>query len=87
MKYGVSADIYSLGVILVSMLKTGNPFDKGQLPAEDKLRERIAGGLRPSVPKDCAPDLASLIRSCFVEPGKRPSADKLCKKLQKIWHK
>jgi hypothetical protein len=66
----------------------------GKVPFEDlgilELLFRVQGGERPSLPTDelsrrrgLDPEMEDIIRDCWTqEPTKRPSADKVVKRLQ-----
>jgi serine/threonine protein kinase len=95
-KYGMEADIFSLGIILCQMMTGSYPFSSvpvGVPKAESSLldksfEERILQGERPKIPVDCLPDLKDLIERCWSQdPKDRPPIDEIMKSLSLISRK
>ena len=70
--YGPSVDLYSLGMVVYSMIASDIPFaDKGELQAAMFM----AQGLRPIIPRSTSMDLTEIIRTCWAHsPARRPTA-------------
>eukprot|EP00808_Paulinella_micropora_P020279 g73253.t1 len=92
-KYGVKADVFSLGIILSELLIGDYPFDsyeKSQRSQEqestlDSFDRAIIDGLRPIIPETCPPKLRKLIQDCWRgEASQRPTVDEVTPRLQEI---
>ncbi len=79
-EYTVSADIFSLGIVIGAELIGRKPPYSEHAVAQGqflwKFEDEILKGLRPTIPPKTDPELASLVEQCWDgEPTKRPSAD------------
>lgn len=85
--YDKTVDIYSLGLILYSLLNNGRiPFLETDAPSQHELKKaclRRASGEPFPAPKICEPQLTRIIdRACTVEPKKRyPTAQDMYEAL------
>eukprot|EP00475_Leptophrys_vorax_P022515 TRINITY_DN30668_c1_g1_i1.p1 TRINITY_DN30668_c1_g1~~TRINITY_DN30668_c1_g1_i1.p1 ORF type:complete len:589 (-),score=147.65 TRINITY_DN30668_c1_g1_i1:1042-2808(-) len=90
--YGVEADIFSLGIVLCQMMTGSYPFASALVPTAKNLHtsvgsyeNRIVAGERPAIPKDCLPELKSLIEDCWAQnPQDRPCIDDAIQRLYSI---
>eukprot|EP00457_Paulinella_chromatophora_P003033 gb/GEZN01003038.1/.p1 GENE.gb/GEZN01003038.1/~~gb/GEZN01003038.1/.p1 ORF type:complete len:618 (+),score=102.51 gb/GEZN01003038.1/:121-1974(+) len=92
-KYGVKADVFSLGIILSELLIGDYPFDsyeKSQRSGEqestlDSFDRAIIDGLRPIIPDKCPPKFRKLIQDCWRgDPETRPTVEEVTPRLQEI---
>lgn len=79
------SDIYSLGVVLCEIFSRKEPYH-GERPS--KVLKLVADKdvqKRPEIPKQCPPEITSIMKSCFDDdPKSRPSAaavDMSCKQI------
>jgi hypothetical protein len=50
-----------------------------------ELEEAVEKGLRPTMPEDCLPDYAELVRKCWSDlPANRPTFTTIIEELDKI---
>ena len=81
-----AADIYAFGMVLWEMII--NPY---RIPFQDLapvslLSAKVKRGEKQeTIPESCPPELAQLMRACWQEPDKRPSAKALAKSLSTIF--
>ena len=81
-----AADIYALGMVLWEMMI--NPYRipfQGLVPASLVTAKGSRGEKQETIPDSCPPEMADLIKSCWQEPGKRPSAEALAKSLSTLF--
>lgn len=77
--YSMSADIYSIGVVLYEMFARAHPFDDIHPHMVPSL---VTQGKRPELPKNLPKSLAKLIRDCWHErPKTRPPAARVLSTL------
>eukprot|EP00475_Leptophrys_vorax_P043077 TRINITY_DN8177_c0_g1_i1.p1 TRINITY_DN8177_c0_g1~~TRINITY_DN8177_c0_g1_i1.p1 ORF type:complete len:580 (+),score=-3.18 TRINITY_DN8177_c0_g1_i1:213-1952(+) len=82
--YNVSCDIYSFGIVLWELYCCKNPFPFANLQPEE-VCSLVNQGVRPEIPRDCPPALASLMRSCWhQDPEKRPAMAEVVEQLQEL---
>ena len=82
-KFTEAADVYSFSMVAWEILCRQVPF-QGMNPVQIGLAVREQK-LRPPLPEDCSPGLASLLRACWHdEPEKRPSFVKVLGKVQAL---
>jgi serine/threonine protein kinase len=80
-RYEKSADIYSFGIIMNEYMSDETPYN--DIPHDNNLAIKICEGLRPTIYDDTPKLIADLISSCWdAKPENRPTAKKICKKLQ-----
>jgi serine/threonine protein kinase len=83
-KFDERSDVYSLGIVMWELVTCDCPFeefspDKNFFAIKDAIIEQ---GLRPSIPAECPPGLASLIQHCWQgKPEDRPSLDLIVEQL------
>ena len=81
-----AADIYAFGMVLWEMMV--NPY---RIPFQDLAPASLLsakvkrGEKQETIPETCPPELAQVIRACWQEPDKRPSAKVLAKSLSSIF--
>ncbi|ETW03145.1 TKL/DRK protein kinase [Aphanomyces invadans] len=82
-KYGISADIYSFGIVLTELETRQTPYhDIDQTGLKVMLRV-AKDGLRPSLPPTCLPRRRQLIQDCLLDhPGSRPTFLEVLHRLQ-----
>ena len=81
-EYDEKADVYSYGVVLWEILSGEKPFRLVQ--PTSSIRDVVAKGGRPPIPKDSPIFLTRLIRECWrQEPARRPSFEDVVKRLMK----
>lgn len=87
--YGVSADVYSLGIVLYQLLNNGKfPFvhELTSVAEEERAFQRRMKGEALPVPENCDDELAKVVlKACAYEPEKRYfSAKEMLQDLQKL---
>jgi serine/threonine protein kinase len=71
-RYCASADVYSYGIIAWECVTRADPY--GIMPPFQVIFAVGTQGARPEIPKDCPPEMTSLIVSCWHEqPDERPT--------------
>jgi guanylate cyclase len=80
-----ASDVYSFGIILYEVYSRKDPY-VGEDPREVlRLVADRAVCKRPPVPKDCPPQVQSLMNDCLVDaPDKRPTFEELDKRLKRV---
>ena len=81
--YSQKADVYSYGILMVSLWNQKPPYYETKLtnPAE-LFRSIFEGGLRPSIQSECPQSYFNLLSACLVEdPHSRPSFDEIFKNV------
>ena len=69
--YTESADVYSYGILVWEVLTRETPF--ANMNPQSVAFQAAVQGLRPPMPKDITPQLASLMEQCWhAEPLQRP---------------
>ncbi|CAB4437670.1 unnamed protein product [Rhizophagus irregularis] len=80
-QYEKSADIYSFGIIMNEYISEEIPYN--DIPHDNNLAIKICEGLRPKISDDTPKLISELIVECWdAKPENRPTAKKICKKLQ-----
>jgi len=83
-RYGLSADVYSFGLVLWHLCTLQTPFQK-HFDRQKHLQLVVRQGRRPKVPSSLSPELRQLITSCWsVNPAQRPSMEEVFQTLQHI---
>lgn len=83
-RYGLSADVYSFGLVLWHLCTLQTPFQK-HFDRQNHLQLVVRLGKRPKVPSYLSPELRQLITSCWsVNPAERPSMEEVYQTLQHI---
>ena len=80
-----ATDVYSYGIILYEMYSRKDPYQGEDF--EQVIREVTDPAInkRPPVPKDCPPQVASLMCDCLVaDPTERPTFEELDTRLKRI---
>eukprot|EP01117_Protostelium_nocturnum_P009566 TRINITY_DN3411_c0_g2_i2.p1 TRINITY_DN3411_c0_g2~~TRINITY_DN3411_c0_g2_i2.p1 ORF type:complete len:714 (-),score=214.05 TRINITY_DN3411_c0_g2_i2:702-2843(-) len=81
--YTEKVDIYSFGIVLWECVTMEDPY-LGMAPYQVVLAVGTKG-MRPTIPSDCPPHWASLMRDCWQEiPESRPSFDEVIQRLSLI---
>jgi len=89
-RFGVKSDIYSLGIILWELVvrclskQYKSPYSEYPFISFDFqiIIQTSQNGLRPTVPPECPPVIASLIQRCWhADPDSRPSCAEILKTL------
>ncbi|KAF0683262.1 Aste57867_24694 [Aphanomyces stellatus] len=82
-KYGISADIFSFGIVLTELETRQTPYhDIDQTGLKVMLRV-AKDGLRPSLPTSCLPKRRRLIQDCLLDhPSSRPTFFEVLHRLQ-----
>jgi len=73
--YDQTADIYSFAIVLWEIVARDVPFFEYEDIREMQIKHKIVHeNLRPTIPADCPPELAQLIRDCWQSnPRDRPN--------------
>lgn len=80
--YDLSADIFSLGIVLVELLTHFDPSDLDQVPRKKDMGVDVDSVVFPA---DSPADLIPLIRSCLsVIPTERPTSASVVNKLSEV---
>ncbi|EAL61591.1 Kelch repeat-containing protein [Dictyostelium discoideum AX4] len=80
LNYHENSDVYSFGIILYELLTRSIAFQD-----HDRFSNIVISGQRPSIPLDCLPSFADLIKDCWSgEPLNRPSPSKIISQLYTI---
>lgn len=78
--YTNAIDIYSYGVLLWEMAARETPYNELESWA---IPTKVVEGLRPTIPKDCPKEFASLIEECWQNnPSLRPTFSEITDKLK-----
>lgn len=81
--YSEKADVFSFGVLLWEIVARKLPYF-GMQPMQVGMAV-LNQGLRPTIPKECPPSLAKLMRSCWdSDPSRRPSFSELVPTLEAL---
>ncbi|KAJ3134100.1 hypothetical protein HK100_003841 [Physocladia obscura] len=74
--YGVSADIWSLGCVVLEMLEGQKPWNNVDM---FNLMQRVGkNGESPAIPRNFSDETVVFLKACFIrEPSERPGADDL----------
>jgi len=82
--YDEKSDVYSFAVILWEIITGEQPFAEFDIKWTHVLEDKIVQeGLRPTIPSNCTPAYASLIKRCWADsPSARPSFSKVVPELE-----
>ena len=79
--YGLPADIYSLGIILVELITRSDPWPAGMWCAQ--IVAAVVKGERPALPSAVSKDVAQLIQRClYHDPLLRLTAQQVAQRIQ-----
>lgn len=79
--YGLSADVYSFGILMWEVLALKAPFEK--FSREKHYKEVMIEGKRPKVPKAWPFDLQNLVEKCWhQDPSERPTFRTVCEQIR-----
>ncbi len=74
-----SWDVYSYGILLWELWTHKLPFTDVKLY---QLRGKVVGGLRPQIPRDCNPNISTLMQECWRDDYRsRPTFLAICSRL------
>ncbi len=77
--YNWAADVYSFAMACYEIVSGKTPF----YDVKTITYKRLCQGERPTLPSNCQPELADLIRRCWeTEPSDRPNIFQICQELQ-----
>jgi hypothetical protein len=77
--YDWAADVYSFAMACYEIVSGKTPF----YDVQTITYKRLCQGERPTLPSNCQPELADLIRRCWETKGcNRPHIDDVCQELQ-----
>eukprot|EP01132_Coremiostelium_polycephalum_P010220 gene10220-12534_t len=80
LNYHEQTDVYSYGIILYELLTRSVAFQD-----QERFSNMVINGQRPSIPPDCLPSYADLIKDCWSgEPLNRPTFGDIIYQLQQI---
>jgi serine/threonine protein kinase len=83
--YGLSADIYSFGIVMWEMLALQNAFGRMAVDAHRELV--VQGEERPEINPEWTTSLLHLLKGCWAsDPLRRPEAKDVHKMLQNEIH-
>ncbi|KAG0587202.1 hypothetical protein KC19_2G147800 [Ceratodon purpureus] len=76
------ADVFSFGITCSEILTGETPYSREM---SSLIRQKVKGGLRPTLPSACPPYLAELIKTCWAEnPEERPSFEEIVHSLTRF---
>mmetsp|Transcript_30240 Transcript_30240/g.73605 ORF Transcript_30240/g.73605 Transcript_30240/m.73605 type:complete len:536 (-) Transcript_30240:434-2041(-) len=82
--YGVSADMFSFGMVAAELIDGTYPLSLLEIPTNEYVQSLVRG-VRPSIPSRAPPALADLLRKCWDKnPLRRPSALKAFQVLTSV---
>jgi serine/threonine protein kinase len=84
--YNLSADVYSMGVLLWHILEVEVPF-KDCTSKDDFFARVLKKGLRPKINKECPSSVSKIFQSCWsVDLHQRMSMNDMAGQLEQLAH-
>lgn len=81
----MKADVFSFSIMCSVILTGKSPYHDSALDQKQRKKQVKEGKLRPTLPADCPPRLATLIKKCWaVNPSERPDFVEICRDLRYI---
>ena len=79
--YSQKADVYSYGILMVSLWNQKPPFyEKLNMEPRELLSDITTRGLRPHIESECPHSYFNLASACLAQDAhSRPSFDEICK--------
>jgi serine/threonine protein kinase len=81
----MKADVFSFAILCSVILTGKSPYHDSALGLGQKKKQVREGTWRPTLPENCAFEVATLIRKCWAgNPSERPLFDEICRELRWI---